>query len=205
MKAVDAEKTGAEPGVRTLESTSPGKLELPDYARALAEFDYTPEEERRILRKIDRRVVITLGCLYCVSLIDRVNLGAANIAGMGRELELVGNRYVGAASARQCFLARKRRNCSEELTVVCALSVHRHALLLRNIHVVPATVYRHRAKDRPPKVPLSDCAPLGRRQYWNGLRRGLGATSRAASRPRTLRGRIVPRLRLPAQHLVHEM
>jgi hypothetical protein len=109
IKAIDAEKTDAEPGIRTVESTSPGKLELPDYARALAEFDYTPEEERRILRKIDRRVVITLGCLYCVSLIDRVNLGAANIAGMGRELELVGNRYVGATSARQCFLARKRK------------------------------------------------------------------------------------------------
>ncbi|KAK2685555.1 hypothetical protein QWA68_015419 [Fusarium oxysporum] len=93
IKAVDAEKMGAEPGIRPVESTSPGKLELPDYACALAEFDYTPEEERRILRKIDRRVVVTLGCLYCVSLIDRVNLGAANIAGMGRELELVGTRY----------------------------------------------------------------------------------------------------------------
>ncbi|KAH7029731.1 uncharacterized protein B0I36DRAFT_326274 [Microdochium trichocladiopsis] len=39
-------------------------------------------------------LVVTLGVLFCVSLIDLVNLGSANIAGMGQDLQLVGDRYV---------------------------------------------------------------------------------------------------------------
>lgn len=58
------------------------------------EHEFTPEEQRRIVRRVDRRLVTTLGVLYCVSLMDRTNLGAANIAGMSKELMLIGNRYV---------------------------------------------------------------------------------------------------------------
>lgn len=56
--------------------------------------EFTPEEQKAIIRRIDRRLVVTLGVLYCVSLMDRTNLGAAMIAGMGTELRLVGERYV---------------------------------------------------------------------------------------------------------------
>ncbi|KAI0129069.1 major facilitator superfamily domain-containing protein [Xylariales sp. AK1849] len=55
--------------------------------------DYPPEEQKRIIRRIDRRLVATVGCMYCVSLMDRTNLSAANIAGMAKELELVNERY----------------------------------------------------------------------------------------------------------------
>jgi len=57
----------------------------------LAEF--SPEEERRIMRKIDVRLVLTVGFMYCISLMDRTNLSAANIAGMAVELKLIGYRY----------------------------------------------------------------------------------------------------------------
>ncbi|KAK9796903.1 putative Major facilitator superfamily domain-containing protein [Seiridium cardinale] len=57
------------------------------------ETEYSPEEQRRIIRRIDRRLVTTVGVMYCVSLMDRTNLSAANIAGMAKELQLVGNRY----------------------------------------------------------------------------------------------------------------
>lgn len=57
------------------------------------ENEYTPEEQKRIIRRIDRRLVTTVGFMYCVSLMDRTNLSAANIAGMMEELNLVGNRY----------------------------------------------------------------------------------------------------------------
>ncbi|KAF3763071.1 hypothetical protein M406DRAFT_99558 [Cryphonectria parasitica EP155] len=50
-------------------------------------------EEKRILKSIDRRLVTTLGVMYCVSLMDRTNLGAASIAGMSTELVLIGERY----------------------------------------------------------------------------------------------------------------
>ena len=43
--------------------------------------EYTPDERKRIVRKVDLRLVSTLGILYCASLMDRTNLGAAAIAG----------------------------------------------------------------------------------------------------------------------------
>jgi hypothetical protein len=42
---------------------------------------FTPQEQKRIIRRVDRRLVLTLGALYCVSLVDRTNLGSAVIAG----------------------------------------------------------------------------------------------------------------------------
>lgn len=58
------------------------------------DFGFTPEEQKKIKRRMDLRIVTTLGFMYCVSLMDRTNLGAASIAGMDKELELsVGERY----------------------------------------------------------------------------------------------------------------
>ncbi|KAL8960469.1 MAG: hypothetical protein Q9183_005460, partial [Haloplaca sp. 2 TL-2023] len=76
------EKTGGEVG-----SDSPrlGLDEDPVYSYA---------EQRAIIRRVDRRLVVTLGVIYCISQIDRGNLGNASIAGMTDELALdVGYRY----------------------------------------------------------------------------------------------------------------
>lgn len=54
---------------------------------------FSAEEERRILRRIDTRLVLTVGFMYCISLMDRTNLSAANIAGMATELKLIDFRY----------------------------------------------------------------------------------------------------------------
>ncbi|ETI20026.1 hypothetical protein G647_09041 [Cladophialophora carrionii CBS 160.54] len=54
---------------------------------------FTPEEQKRIIRRVDRRLVLTLGFLYTVSLMDRTNLGNAIVAGMGVDLQLVDSRY----------------------------------------------------------------------------------------------------------------
>lgn len=62
-----------------------------DTAAAMNRF--TPEEQKKILRKVDRRLIPTLGFMYCVSLMDRSNLGVAMVAGMGVDLKLIGNRY----------------------------------------------------------------------------------------------------------------
>jgi hypothetical protein len=43
--------------------------------------EFTPAEQKRIIQRIDRRLVSTLGILYCASLMDRTNLGSAAIAG----------------------------------------------------------------------------------------------------------------------------
>lgn len=54
---------------------------------------FTPEEQKKIIRRVDRRLVLTLGALYCVSLMDRTNTGIAVIAGMGVDLVLIKERY----------------------------------------------------------------------------------------------------------------
>jgi hypothetical protein len=51
--------------------------------------EFSPAEQKRILRRIDKRLVITIGFMYCVSLMDRTNLSNAAIAGMRTELEMV--------------------------------------------------------------------------------------------------------------------
>lgn len=75
---------------------------------------FTVEQERAIIKRIDRRLVLTVGALYCVSLMDRVNMSAANIAGMAKELELTGYRYVSkktALSIASFFSIQSNANC----------------------------------------------------------------------------------------------
>ncbi|OCT53025.1 putative transporter [Cladophialophora carrionii] len=49
---------------------------------------FTAKQQRRIVRRIDLRLAVTLGCLYCISLLDRTNLGAASVAGMQKSLNM---------------------------------------------------------------------------------------------------------------------
>lgn len=44
---------------------------------------FTPEQQKKIIRRIDLRLVPTLGFMYAASLMDRTNLGIAVVAGMG--------------------------------------------------------------------------------------------------------------------------
>ncbi|KFA69198.1 hypothetical protein S40285_00083 [Stachybotrys chlorohalonatus IBT 40285] len=57
------------------------------------DMGFTEKERKRIIRRIDTRLVVTVGAMYCVSLMDRTNMSAANIAGMSAELNLTGFRY----------------------------------------------------------------------------------------------------------------
>lgn len=43
--------------------------------------EFTEAQQKAIYTRIDRRLVTTLGLLYCASLMDRTNLGSAAIAG----------------------------------------------------------------------------------------------------------------------------
>lgn len=45
------------------------------------EEDFTPEERRKIIRRIDMRLVTMTGLAYCISLMDRTNLSMAAVAG----------------------------------------------------------------------------------------------------------------------------
>lgn len=43
--------------------------------------EYSPREQRKIIRRIDRRLVTITGLSYCISLMDRTNLSMAAVAG----------------------------------------------------------------------------------------------------------------------------
>ena len=54
---------------------------------------FTPEEQKKLMWRIDRRLVVTLGFMYCVSLMDRTNTGILAITGMVVDLNLIEDRY----------------------------------------------------------------------------------------------------------------
>lgn len=78
MTSSDIEKHGSEHIENPLEPTYTKASETINDARINR---YTPEEQRKIVHRVDRRLVLTLGVLYCCSLVDRTNLSSANIAG----------------------------------------------------------------------------------------------------------------------------
>lgn len=73
------------------------------------EFGFSAEEQKKIIRRVDYRLIVTIGLMYCISLVDRVNMGAANLAGMGKELALTGTRYVGSLDAQPSKLISSRQ------------------------------------------------------------------------------------------------
>jgi hypothetical protein len=53
-----------------------------DYESHEDEFaPLTPAEEKAVRRKVDLRLVVLVGFMYCVSLMDRTNTANANAAG----------------------------------------------------------------------------------------------------------------------------
>lgn len=70
-----------------LESDSPGPGSL--YSDISNDEVYSPQEQRRIIHRVDRRLVTTCGFMYCISLMDRTNLPNAAIAGYNRTSPVV--------------------------------------------------------------------------------------------------------------------
>ncbi|KAJ5585849.1 hypothetical protein N7450_005636 [Penicillium hetheringtonii] len=55
--------------------------------------NFTPEQRKIVLRKVDFRLVPMLAVLYLISHLDRANIGNAKIAGMTKDLSLSGIQY----------------------------------------------------------------------------------------------------------------
>ncbi|GAA5885824.1 hypothetical protein JCM6882_007574 [Rhodosporidiobolus microsporus] len=67
-----------------------------DYASKAAVVDgvyFTPEEEKKLVRKIDYKLIPFLSLLYLLSFLDRVNIGQARLAGLEADLGMSGNDY----------------------------------------------------------------------------------------------------------------
>lgn len=89
-KTLDVEKSEVTQYLERVVSDDSTSSEQINDARIHA---FTPEQQKKIIRRVDRRLVLTLGFMYCVSLMDRTNLGIADVAGMGVDLVLSGPRY----------------------------------------------------------------------------------------------------------------
>jgi sugar phosphate permease len=73
-----------------VEDVTPSKIEqVPEDV----DHGFTKQEQKRILRHVDRRLVLTCGLLFCICLMDRTNLGIAVLSGMRTDLNLIGDRY----------------------------------------------------------------------------------------------------------------
>lgn len=73
MFAADTDKPTS---VERIEDVNQGALSDLDY-----DEEYTPAEQRKIIHRIDRRLVTMTGLAYCISLMDRTNISNAAIAG----------------------------------------------------------------------------------------------------------------------------
>ncbi len=54
---------------------------------------YDARETKRILRKVDVRLLPVLALLYVIAFLDRGNIGNAKVAGMNADLKLTGAQY----------------------------------------------------------------------------------------------------------------
>ncbi|OSS47228.1 hypothetical protein B5807_09860 [Epicoccum nigrum] len=64
-----------------------------DHVEVSEELTWTPEEEKRLIRKIDLYLLPTIWLMYLLSYMDRTNIGNAKIAGMADDLKLTSNEY----------------------------------------------------------------------------------------------------------------
>lgn len=81
MSHSDMEKTALEK-VDSSSKSNEASLQLDKQREYVDTINgFTPEEQKKIMRKVDYRLVTTLGVLYCASLVDRANLSSAAIAG----------------------------------------------------------------------------------------------------------------------------
>lgn len=71
------ENVEAAPEAEALEyaKESPGPVDVD------VDEEYSYEEQRKIIHRVDRRLVLSCGLAYCISLMDRTNVSMASIAG----------------------------------------------------------------------------------------------------------------------------
>jgi hypothetical protein len=172
-----------DPGVNYLERST---TEEGDDARINR---FSAAEQRKIIRRVDRRLVLTLGFMYCVSLMDRTNLGIALVGGMGVDLVLTGPRY--SIIVLVFFITY----------VILQVTVPR-AFRKPILTAMTAPSDRCVAKDWPTPIPSNHHSTLGRHDDLLRVRQSLEFPRSTSSRSRNLRSWLLSRLRLSPELLV---
>lgn len=68
--------------------------ESPQPASSIASADYTHINEKKLLRKLDWRLLPGVSLLYLVSFLDRSNVANARLEGLTTDLGMTGNEYL---------------------------------------------------------------------------------------------------------------
>lgn len=77
---------------RSKDDSSSGELKIdPEYAAY--DEDFSDIDEKKVLRKMDVRLIPMLAILYLLSFLDRGNIGNAKIEGLDVDLNLKGQQY----------------------------------------------------------------------------------------------------------------
>ena len=115
---------------------------------------WSHEEQKRIIRRVDWRLVPICGLMYCVSLLDRTNLSNAAIAGMNDELNLAFingvDRYVCSPSELNRLFGRANN-----------LAERHHPRILHHVHSLSASSYRFVPQDRSTPFSLDNHVDVG--------------------------------------------
>lgn len=69
------------------------KIESTNVENRITALDYTPEEAKVIIRKLDWHILPLCFVLYTFSVLDRSNLGNARLAGLETDLHLESAQY----------------------------------------------------------------------------------------------------------------
>lgn len=68
------------------------------YGTGKERLQITPEQEKKLIRKLDRNILPMVMTLYLCSFLDRVNIGNARLYGLEEDLGMTGNDYQLAVS-----------------------------------------------------------------------------------------------------------
>ena len=129
---------------------------------------WSHHEQKKLIRRVDLRLIPICGLLYCVSLLDRTNLSNATIAGMGEELNLVEvngvDRYV----------------CNRSRFIVLRVNAyqpaeHNYTGLLHHVHSVPAASHSSMPQDWTANFLIDNHFGLGYPHDWVRIRSELDA------------------------------
>ncbi|KAF4459072.1 major facilitator superfamily transporter [Fusarium albosuccineum] len=104
---------------------------------AEAEITYTPAQEERIKKKIDRHLLPVLAIMYLVSYLDRSNMGNAAIIGLKEDLNLTPGQLMGLVQgfsgllAARFFLAIGESGFFPAASYILTMWYRRHEIQLR--------------------------------------------------------------------------
>ncbi|KAF1911233.1 major facilitator superfamily domain-containing protein [Ampelomyces quisqualis] len=78
---------------QSLEAADVKVMDCTKQIEVSSHLTWTPEEENKLVKKIDLFLLPTIWLMYLLSYMDRTNIGNAKIAGMADDLSLTSNQY----------------------------------------------------------------------------------------------------------------